>query len=108
MFGSIPLATPSIRYTGQWHQGKEHGLGEFRDTERGESYLGEWRGGQRDGFGKAHFTTGDTYEGDWSPEAASSPLVLVFESGTLPPKVDARITKAWLFRHFDRQCKGRD
>lgn len=53
-------------YTGQWHQGKEHGLGEFRDTERGESYLGEWRGGQRDGFGKAHFTTGDTYEGDWS------------------------------------------
>ena len=47
----------------------KHGLGEFRDTERGESYLGEWRAGQRDGFGKAQFSTGDSYEGDWSGKA---------------------------------------
>jgi hypothetical protein len=52
-------------YTGQWKDGKEHGLGEWRDPSRGESYLGEWRDGMRHGFGRAKFSTGDEYEGDW-------------------------------------------
>jgi hypothetical protein len=55
----------STVYTGQWKDGKEHGLGEWRDPMRGESYLGEWRDGMRHGFGKAKFSTGDEYEGDW-------------------------------------------
>ena len=60
-------------YTGQWHAGEYHGLGELRvrsvDEDGDVFYSGSWQNGKRHGEGRADRNDGGSYAGQWADGA---------------------------------------
>ena len=64
-------------YQGQWREGHQHGFGEWLDRSNGTIYSGEWRDGARNGFGtKAWLRNGSVYVGQWVNDKKHGPGIL--------------------------------
>jgi hypothetical protein len=64
-------------YQGQWREGFQHGFGEWLDRSNGTIYSGEWRDGARNGFGtKAWLRNGTVYVGQWLNDSKHGPGIL--------------------------------
>ena len=75
-----------VEYTGNWHQGKRHGLGTMRFAD-GSQYVGEWKAGTMDGTGKYTAASGAYYEGAWKNGLVTNSLLVNTHSPSVTVKV---------------------